>query len=68
MKEVPKGDIREGGKVDNEMIRIMDPKSTTTSCLALNYDVFRQYFDIDLERSESDEPEVEEKKQQDLPF
>lgn len=68
VKEVPKGDIREGGKVDNEMIRIMDPKSTTTSCLALNYDVFRQYFDIDLERSESDEPEVEEKKQQDLPF
>lgn len=68
VKEVPKGDIHEGGKIDNEMVRIMDPKSTTTSCLALNYDVFRQYFDIDLERSESDEPEVEEKKQQDLPF
>lgn len=68
VKEVPRGDIREGGKVDNEMIRVMDPKSTSTSCLALNYDVFRQYFDIDLERSGQEEPEAEEKKQQDLPF
>lgn len=68
VKEVPKGDIREGGRIDNEMIRIIEPKSTSTSCLALNYDVFRQYFDIDLERSEQEEPEAEGKKQQDLPF
>lgn len=71
VREVPKGDIRGNGDVNNEMVRVMEPMTQTTSCLALNYDVFRQYFDIDLERSEPEEVEEtvkEGKKQQDLPF
>lgn len=35
---------------DMEMRRMMSEKVQTTSCIALNYDVFRKYFDIDLER------------------
>jgi hypothetical protein len=52
VKEVPKGDIKATGEVDNAMVRIMENKVINTSCIALNYDVFRSYFDIDLERSE----------------
>lgn len=67
-KEVPRGDIKGNGEVNNEMIRVVEQRKQNTSCIALNYDVFRQYFDIDLERSGQEEPEAEEKKQQDLPF
>ncbi|MDR3142969.1 MAG: DNA primase, partial [Tannerellaceae bacterium] len=56
VKEVPKGDIKNSGEVDNAMIRIMENKTITTSCIALNYDAFRSYFDIDLERSEESIP------------
>lgn len=45
-KEVPKSAI--SGSM--EMVRVMEEKTQTTSCIALNYDVFRKYFDIDLER------------------
>lgn len=71
VREIPKGDIRGNGEVNNEMIRIMEPRTQTTSCLALNYDIFRQYFDIDLERGdleEENETLKDSKKQQDLPF
>lgn len=68
--EVPKGDIK-GGEANNEMIRVVKPQEQITNCTAMNYDIFRQYFDIDLERNKSDdepEPDSSEKKQQDLPF
>lgn len=71
VKEVPRGDLKGNGEINNEMARIMEPKSQNTSCIALNYDVFRQYFDIDLERNKPDEVSEagnNEKKQQDLPF
>lgn len=70
VREVPRGDIR-GDQANNEMMRIMEPMSQTTSCIALNYDVFRQYFDIDLERSlpeEQQETGEDGRKPQDLPF
>lgn len=65
VREVPRGDIR-GDQANNEMMRIMESMNQTTSCIALNYDVFRQYFDIDLERNEREEQG--EGKNQDLPF
>lgn len=69
MKEVPKGDIRGNGDINNEMIRVMEPMKQNTSCLALNYDLFRQYFDIDLERGDQEEETGKDgKKQQELPF
>lgn len=58
VKEVPKGDLKEG-EINNEMIRIMEDKNTTTSCIAMNYDLFRQYFDIDLERNQNEESSQE---------
>ena len=54
MNEVPKGDLS-NGKESSEMIRIVERKEQTTSCLALNYEIFKQYFDIDLERNAPDE-------------
>ena len=63
--------------MDSEMIRIMETKTSMTSCIALNYDLFRDYFDIDLERSElPEQPEHPEEsksietenKTQDIPF
>lgn len=58
MKEVPKAATSESS-FSMEMVRVMEEKTQTTSCIALNYDVFRKYFDIDLERDvepESSEP------------
>ncbi|WP_279109356.1 DNA primase [Butyricimonas virosa] len=54
VNEVPKGDLS-NGKESSEMIRIVERKEQTTSCLALNYEIFKQYFDIDLERNAPDE-------------
>lgn len=70
VKEVPKGDLKEGGAFSSEMIRVVEVKSSTTSCIAMNYDVFKQYFDIDLEREtiEDDTGKKVEEKVQDLPF
>lgn len=48
--QVPKGEIRGDGSIDQQMVNIISKKGQSTSCLALNYDIFRQYFDIDLER------------------
>ena len=46
------------------MIRIMRDRIQTTSCIALNYDIFRKYFDIDLERTAPPEqPETTELKE-----
>lgn len=40
---------------DMELRRVMAEKVQTTSCIVLNYDVFRKYFDIDLERDVKEE-------------
>ncbi|MGL5682582.1 MAG: DNA primase [Marinifilaceae bacterium] len=53
--EVPKG-LTDGG-VSNEMKRIVKKRSITSSCIALNYDAWKEYFDIDLERKEIDDEE-----------
>lgn len=70
VEEVPKGDIK-GGDTNNEMVRVVKPQVQVTNCIAMNYDIFRQYFDIDLERNKQDEepdPENNQKKVQDIPF
>lgn len=54
--EVPRSEV----SGDMEMRRVMVDKVQTTSCIALNYDVFRNYFDIDLERDVVDEALDEE--------
>ena len=41
----------------SDMVRVMTDKHSSTSCIALDYDIFKKYFDIDLERDESAEPE-----------
>ena len=63
VEEVPKSEV--SGNM--EMIRIMRDRIQTTSCIALNYDIFRKYFDIDLERSAPPEqPETTELKERQL--
>ena len=58
VSEVPKGDLI-NGKESSEMVRIVERKEQTTSCLALNYEIFKQYFDIDLERNALDDDSQE---------
>jgi DNA primase catalytic core len=52
--EVPKGDPKGEGGVNMDMVRRIENRTIITTCLALNYEEFRRYFDIDLER-EADE-------------
>lgn len=49
VKEVPKS-ATDNNSFSMEMIKVMGEKVQITSCIALDYDVFRKYFDIDLER------------------
>jgi len=44
-------------KENNTMIRVMESKETTTSCIAIDYDIFKSFYDIDLERDSS--PKIE---------
>lgn len=41
--------------VNNELVRRVEKKSTISSCIAINYDTFRELYDIDLQRSVSDD-------------
>lgn len=67
--EVPRGgvDTEKDNKtevhVDQTMIKKIIPKEQLTSCIALNYDTFRSYYDIDLERTLT-----EDRAEQPLPF
>ena len=73
--EVPRGGYTESGNsddtvsVDNTMVRKVEKKFTNSSCIALNYDIFRELYDIDLQRSanESSLGTADETKQP-LPF
>lgn len=65
--EVPRGGFEEdlpfdsaaGTSVDNTMVRKMEKQSTNSSCIALNYDIFRELYDIDLQRKPDDESKQE---------
>lgn len=55
--EVPKGgfdDDMDNGNIDNTMVRKVEKRMTNSSCIALNYDVFRELYDIDLQRSSNE--------------
>lgn len=75
--EVPRGGFEEApptengvtAGIDNTMVRKMEKRNVTSSCIALNYDIFRELYDIDLQRNCDPEPEdtpTDEK--QPLPF
>ncbi len=55
--EVPKGGQYEDA---DTMVKKVEKQSTTSSCIAINYDVFRQIYDIDLQRTEPTEDEMAE--------
>ena len=67
--EVPRGGFvtdenlpfqpEEGVKTDNTMVRKMEKQTTNSSCIALNYDIFRELYDIDLQRKPDDESKQE---------
>lgn len=48
-------------QVDNTMVRKMEKRETNSSCIALNYDIFRELYDIDLLRSV--QPETDDARQ-----
>lgn len=60
--EVPRGGIEDNSitdipgtaSPDNTMVKKREKQGTNSSCIALNYDIFRQLYDIDLQRT----PEV----------
>lgn len=54
--EVPEGELK-NGSVSMEMKRVVKKQNANSSCLALDYEVFKSYFDIDLERDQEDEQE-----------
>ena len=57
--EVPRGGFEEEMpndtgvdiKVDNNMVRKVEKQGTNSSCIALNYEIFRDLYGIDLKRS-----------------
>lgn len=57
--EVPRGGFEEDLpndtgvdiKVDNNMVRKVEKQGTNSSCIALNYEIFRELYGIDLKRS-----------------
>lgn len=38
-------------KVNNDMVRRVEKRTTNSSCIALNYELFRELYDIDLQRT-----------------
>ncbi|MDR1116615.1 MAG: DNA primase [Tannerella sp.] len=44
---------------NNTMVRRMERHGASTSCIALNYDIFRDLYDIDLQRSDTTDPAAE---------
>lgn len=69
--EVPRrpaadGEAGIGISEDNRMERIVKKQSQISSCIALNYDIFRSFYDVDLERNKEEEAETEEFKKLDF--
>lgn len=56
---------------DNTMVRKVVKKSTNSSCIALNYDVFKELYDIDLQREDdedSSKSNIKNNSKSNLPF
>lgn len=74
--EVPRGGLEEdasgtGVQVDNTMVKKVERQEAISSCIAINYDMFRQIYDIDLQRTPSETEEKNNKHDSDkeeLPF
>nr|DAV70585.1 MAG TPA: DNA directed DNA polymerase [Caudoviricetes sp.] len=72
--EVPRGGLEEdtsgtGVQVDNTMVKKVERQEAISSCIAINYDMFRQIYDIDLQRKpEESEDSKHESNKEDLPF
>lgn len=72
--EVPRGGYEnsnpgDGVAVDNTMVRKIEKRFTNSSCIALNYEIFQELYDIDLRRSNSElAPESADQNKQPLPF
>lgn len=63
--EVPRGGFEEEmpdqpGQIstDNTMVRKMEKRTNNSSCIALNYDIFRELYDIDLQRTVDSIPTI----------
>jgi len=56
--------------IDNTMVRKRIKKSVPTSCIALNYDMFKEFYDIDLTRANPDAEQFLKDTQddEDVPF
>jgi DNA primase, catalytic core len=65
--ETPVGTIINETAMNKRVERTEVTRVQKTSCFAMNYTIFRQYFDIDLERSLDTRPTPEENKP-DFPF
>ena len=72
--EVPRGGFEDSNahdgaaNIDNTMVRKVEKRFTNSSCIALNYDVFRELYDIDLQRSSDESLDSSEGSKQPLPF
>lgn len=70
--EVPRGGFEEAApnengltvSGDNTMVRKMEKRNTNSSCIALNYDIFRELYDIDLQRNNNLDNEDDDTKQE----
>ncbi len=53
--------------VDNTMIKRMEKRSEISYCIAFNYDIFLDTYDVDLRRSSTgDQPDTEQSAMQPL--
>lgn len=74
--EVPRGGLEDNsitdipGTVspDNTMVKKREKQEANSSCIALNYDIFRQLYDIDLQRAPSVEKTESDSPEEPLPF
>ncbi|MDR3119110.1 MAG: hypothetical protein LBU44_06780 [Mediterranea sp.] len=78
--EIPRGGFVEGTQgesdawgdipiaTDNTMVRKMEKRFHNSSCVALNYDIFRELYDIDLKRAVDDIPVYVSDSQDDDPL
>ena len=65
--EVPRGGFEEDTpnetgipvKLNNDMVRKVEKKCTNSSCIAINYEIFRELYSIDLQRG-SEESRVDD--------
>lgn len=58
--ETPRGGFQSNQgdtAVNNELVRRVEKKSTISSCIALNYDIFHELYGIDLRRDLTQEPD-----------